>query len=354
MMSDKLQAVEDLIISKYYSNGFVSEDEIVDICIDNELELTEIDAVCERLLAKGIIIRDNDISLLNGDIVDRSHLDYDRLLDKISIEYTVMSNIINEIKGIKPPQTREWQTLIASAQNSNSYAKERIVQMYLRTVLHIAYNFATVYKCDIEEAFQNGVIGLLTAIEKFDLSSPDSFVWYFPLWCRQSMWRFGNIENTIYYFPAHYKEKLYPMISLIEKYRMSEEERIDYLSSYLDGEDLNSLESDKEDLSKMLISLMPAVEISEEILVENLMDCYLRDKGRLQVINELLETLDERERKIIILRYGMRDGISMTLEEVGTLFNVTRERIRQIETKALKKMRIRLNRLKIFSAYELS
>lgn len=353
MISDKLQSVEKVVIKKIESNGYVSEDEIVDVCIDNDLDLTEIDVVCGRLITRGIIIRDaNDVS--SGDnFVDRSQIDYDKLLDKVAYESPLMTNLINDIKNIKPPQPREWQTLITSAQYGNEFAIERIVLMYLRTVLNIAYNFSSSHNCDLEEAFQYGVMGLLKAIEKFDVTSADSFGWYFPMWCRQNMWRFCNIENTIYYFPAHYKEKLYQMIALIEEYRESDNETVEELLKFVNDEELLELVSNTNELNEMLLNLLPALELSEDIQAEKDIDKHIGEIYRHQVILDLLEILKDREREVINLRYGLNNGKIMTLEEVGAVYNLTRERIRQIEIKSLDKMRNHLHSMKIHSLHEI-
>ena len=90
---------------------------------------------------------------------------------------------------ILPPQSKEWQTIIGEAKNSNVYAKDSIVKMYFRTVMKQSYYYSKGNYCDFEEAFQNGVIGLMNVIEKYDVTSSELFPSYFLLWVRQNMQR---------------------------------------------------------------------------------------------------------------------------------------------------------------------
>lgn len=179
--SDKKQLVERILQTEYEKKGFLLEDDIIDICIEHDLDLVEIDNLCDKLLHQKMIVKDAETKKDVNDTVsyvDRSHLDYDVLLGKIKWEYPNCAAIIDEILDILPPQSKEWQTIITEAKNGNSYAKDRMVKMYLRTVMKQAYYNSKDNYCDFEEAFQNGVIGLINAIDKYDVTSPDLFPSY--------------------------------------------------------------------------------------------------------------------------------------------------------------------------------
>lgn len=179
--SDKKQFIEKLLQIEYEKKGFLLEDDIIDICIEHDLDLVEIDNLCDKLLHQKMIVKDAETKKDVNDTVsyvDRSHLDYDVLLGKIKWEYPNCAAIIDEILDILPPQSKEWQTIITEAKNGNSYAKDRMVKMYLRTVMKQAYYNSKDNYCDFEEAFQNGVIGLINAIDKYDVTSPDLFPSY--------------------------------------------------------------------------------------------------------------------------------------------------------------------------------
>lgn len=331
-MSDILQVTEKILLSTYESKGFLTEDEVLDICIDNDLDLIQIDAMCERLMSKKLIIRDEVTQMQEDDIVDRSQFDYEALYRTIHNEYPGCDVLLNEIQNIMPPQTREWNNLIGQAQNGNDFAKERLISMYLRTVLKQSYDFSKTNYCDFEEAFQYGVIGLITAIDKYDITSPDTFVSYFPLWVRQSMQRYCEIKGTMYRFPAHYKDKLYKITSELTAYL--EEDNIESALDCLPAEFVSSIENYEEESC----NVMPYIELSEEL--EDTIDyTLLVEYWEMQrVVDNILNILNERERGVIERRFGLNRYNEMTLEEVGSIFNVTRERIRQIEAKALKKL----------------
>ena len=112
-------------------------------------------------------------------------INYDDVFRKIEIEYPSCKYLIEQLKSILPPQHKEWRTLIKEAKSGNSFAYERLILMYLRTILKRAYDFSKTYYCDFEDCFQNAVIGFINAINKYDVTSPDSFVSYFQLWLVQ-------------------------------------------------------------------------------------------------------------------------------------------------------------------------
>lgn len=331
-MSDILLITEKILLSTYEYKGFLTEDEVIDICIDNDLDLFQIDAMCERLIDKKLIIREEIARTQDDDIVDRSQFDYEALYRIIHREYPKCDVLVNEIKNIMPPQTREWNNLIGQAQSGNEFAKERLVSMYLRTVLKQSYEFSKTYYCDFEEAFQYGVIGLITAIEKYDITSPDTFVSYFPLWVRQSMQRYCEIRGTMYRFPAHYKDKLYKITSELTAYL--EDDNVENAIVCLAPEFVSSNDVDEVECCHV----MPYIELYEGI--EDTTDYTLSVEylEMQRAVDNILNILNDRERGVIERRFGLNRYNEMTLEEVGSIFNVTRERIRQIEAKALKKL----------------
>lgn len=333
--SDKKQFIEKILQIEYEKKGFLLEDDIIDVCIEYDLDLVEIDSLCDKLLHQKMIVKDTETKKDNSNndsYVDRSHLDYDALLEKIKLEYPNCAVIIDEISDILPPQSKEWQTIIAEAKNGNAYAKERMVKMYLRTVMKQAYYYSKDNYCDFEEAFQNGVIGLMTAIEKYDITSPDLFPSYFPLWVRQYMQREGTIRGTILRYPAHYRDQLNIIVS--DACSIIEE---DYF------EDAVGLVSKKARLQSGLSDeeinkyILPYLEIPDELEAEDKIEEFMQSTMK-EIVADILDNLKDRERQVLELRYGFKDNQEHTLEEVGNIFHVTRERIRQIETKALRKI----------------
>jgi RNA polymerase primary sigma factor len=226
----------------------------------------------------------------------------------------------------------EWQTIISEAKSGNDYARDRLVLMYLRTVMKQAYYYSKDNYCDFEEAFQNGVIGLMTAIDKYDVTSPDLFSSYFPLWVRQYMQREGTIKGTIMRYPAHYRDQLNIIVS--DACSIIEEDNFeDAVGLVSKKARLQSGLSDEE-INKYIL---PYLEIPDELEAEDKIEEFMQSTMK-EIVADILDNLKDRERKVLELRYGFKDNQEHTLEEVGNIFHVTRERIRQIETKALRKI----------------
>lgn len=337
--SDKKRLVEDILQTKYEQKGFLSEDDIIDVCIEYDLDLVEIDNLCDKLLGKKMIVNDGVKQRDNDSFVDRSHLDYDKLLEKIRTEYPNCSALIDNILGILPPQSKEWQNLIGEAQNGNKYACDRMIKMYLRTVMKQAYYFSRDNYCDFEEAFQNGVIGLINAIRKYDLSSPDLFSAYFPLWVRQSMQRECYFKGTLMRYPTHYKDQLTIVVSMACNVMENDdiEEAIDIIGQ-------SAFEQAGITEGEVTGYILPYMELTDDMELaddsEDNIGKLLQESLRI-VIKDMLATLKGRERFVLEMRYGLVDDQERTLEEVGKIMNVTRERVRQIEAKALKKLKVR-------------
>lgn len=321
--SDKKQLVEKILQTEYEKKGFLLEDDIIDICIEHDLDLVEIDNLCDKLLNQKMIVKDTETK---RDINDsESYVE-------IKSEYPNCAAIIDEILSILPPQSKEWQTIISEAKSGNVYARDRLVLMYLRTVMKQAYYYSKDNYCDFEEAFQNGVIGLMTAIDKYDVTSPDLFSSYFPLWVRQYMQREGTIKGTIMRYPAHYRDQLNIIVSdacsIIEDDNfeeavglVSEKAR---LQSGLSDEEINKY-------------ILPYLEIPDELEAEDEIEEFMQSTMK-KIVADILENLKDRERQVLELRYGFKDNQEHTLEEVGNIFHVTRERVRQIEAKVLRKI----------------
>lgn len=334
-LSDKKQLVEKILQTKYEDKGFLLEDDIIDVCIEHDLDVVDIDNLCDKLLHQKMIVKDFDTKIDSDDknaYVDRSHLDYDALLRKIKYEYPNCAVIIDEILDILPPQSKEWQTIIVEAKKGNAYAKDRMVKMYLRTVMKQAYFYSKENYCDFEDAFQNGVIGLMNAIEKYDITSPDLFSSYFPLWVRQNMQRESIIKGTILRYPVHYRDQL--NIIVTKACRVIEDDNFEEAVGLVEEE--AKMQSGITD-DEINMYVLPYLEMPEDFEAEDTMSVVEQD-----IINNMaknaLDLLRERERLVIELRYGLSDNQERTLEEVGNILNVTRERVRQIESKALRKI----------------
>lgn len=348
-----------LLYSEYQANGYISENRVLDALIGQNLPLDEIDAVCETLLKMGVIIRDDTISD-EFVIYDRSQLDYELLYKEVIDIDDSLAPLIKQIREIVPPQYREWRTLIQSAQNGNAFARERIILMNMRVVVKIALWHYKKYGIPIADAIQDGGCGLIVALVKYDMGRQENFLQYASFWIRQYIMRKANPVNPLIHYPTHYMDRLLVVLEVVEKHSCPVCD--DFIACpYLVNGVMDKLSCASEEALEMLSHFTPLDSI-ERLLDEN--ECIFSDNGYFvaqmseeqfiaelrQSVIEILSLLDERCKKVLIYRFGLFANANHTLEEVGNLFGVTRERARQIEAKALKRLRksAKINCLKIF------
>ena len=240
----------------------------------------------------------------------------------------------------------EEYELARRIQNGDEAARNRLVECNLRLVVSIARRY-TCRTMQLMDLIQEGSIGLMKAAEKFDYTRGFRFSTYATWWIRQSVTRAIADNGRIIRIPVHLGESISRILrekrNLAQKLgrEPTENELAEYLHTDVDSirnmlqyhgdaisldapvgdEDDCTLESFAEDEN----AVSPSQHSGQEILHETM--------------DELLTELTDKEEKILRLRYGIDDGVPRTLEEVGDMYGVTRERIRQIESKAIRRMR---------------
>ena len=346
------QKLVELLFGIYKQKGFVSIDTVFKVLNNANTSLKAIDRICDKLLSMGAIIRDDPADFFDDEECeyDRGKVDYEQLYSDVLLTEPELKPLISFLRQIQPPQYREWKTLLPQAQAGNAFAKNRLCEMYLRSVLNISYSISRRYDLSIADTFQEGTIGLLTAIEKYNPLDHDAFQSYYPLWVRQCISRgipFSPNPNS--YFPVHIKDKLYGIYELIRNHycelcntekhcpnlvqsvvvtlECTPEFAVQYLDYFIS---IKSLEQISEEFPK---------EVSDNGALCICCDEQLDAKILSDLIRKEISTLKPREQRIVALRYGFEDGIIHTLEDVSTGYGLTRERIRQIEVKALRKLR---------------
>jgi RNA polymerase primary sigma factor len=272
-----------------------------------------------------------------------------KIADLLELE-RMREKLLNDLD--REPQDREWAAVAAMPLNQFRHrlflgrrAKDKMVQSNLRLVVSIAKKYMN-RGLSFQDLIQEGSLGLIRAAEKFDHEKGYKFSTYATWWIRQAITRAIADQSRTIRLPVH----LYETISRIKKTtkllsqemgrKPTEEEiatrmemTIEKLRFIAKSAQLPiSLETPigKEEDSRLGDFIeadgeMPEDQVSKSLLREDL--------------EGVLDTLSPRERDVLRLRYGLDDGRMKTLEEIGQIFNVTRERIRQIEAKALRKLR---------------
>ncbi len=303
-----------------------------------------------------VLDADDDAFTLDEEEEEEIDLDAIDFLDGIGTEDPVRM-YLKEI-GTVPLLTAEEELRLAKRKaEGDQTAKERLIEANLRLVVSIAKRY-TGRGMSFLDLVQEGNLGLIKGVEKFDYTKGYKLSTYATWWIRQSVTRALADQARTIRVPVHMVETINKMSKMQRKLtlELGYEPSVPELASALDiseekvmeimqiAREPASLETPigEEDDSNLGDFVADSNAVTPEGNVESVM---LREH-----IDTLLEDLKERERQVIVLRFGLEDGHPRTLEEVGKEFNVTRERIRQIEAKALRKLRnpVRSKRIRDF------
>ena len=270
-----------------------------------------------------------------------------------------MKMYLKEIEEYKMLTANEEIELAKEINDSIPDAKEKFINANYRLVVSIAKKYRK-ENVDMLDLIQAGNIGLIKAVEKYDYKKGFKFSTYATWWIKQSITRYiDDCENTIR-IPVH----LHQRINFIKRKKqelsneLQREPSLDELAEVCDMEpdkileilkrDKNVVSLDtpiKEDEDSSLVEFIPSDANLDDVVIHAVEQKNLREK-----IEELLTGLNDQEQKVLRMRFGLDDDDPKTLEEIGKVFGVTRERIRQIEAKAIRKLRhpSRLKQLKNF------
>jgi RNA polymerase sigma factor, sigma-70 family len=358
-MGEVQDMVKDLSLTEEQMESFL-------LLLENKgLEvIPTVDEDALKKLEKGVEKEDTEDELLalededfskeeDGEDIDLDAVD---LLEGIGTEDPVRM-YLKEIGTVPLLTAEEEYSLAMKKQEGDEYAKQRLIEANLRLVVSIAKRY-TGRGMSFLDLVQEGNLGLIKGVEKFDPEKGFKLSTYATWWIRQSVTRALADQARTIRVPVHMVETINKMSKMQRKLtlELGYEPSVKELAEHLDmteekvqeimqiAREPASLETPigEEDDSNLGDFVADANVLSPEGNVESVM---LREH-----IDSLLDDLKERERQVIVLRFGLEDGHPRTLEEVGREFNVTRERIRQIEAKALRKLRnpVRSKRIRDF------
>ena len=310
---------------------------------DIELDQEQIDKVYDYLESQGI------------DVVSNIELEEENPEDK-ELDLTIAENSINiddhvrmylkEIGKVALLSGDEEIELAKRIENGDEEAKRRLAEANLRLVVSIAKKYVGRGMLFLD-LIQEGNLGLLKAVEKFDYRKGYKFSTYATWWIRQAITRAIADQARTIRIPVHMVETINKLIRVSRQLlqELGREPTDDELAAEMQMPVEKVRETRK--IAQEPVSLeTPIGEEEDSHLGDFIPDDDIpapADAASFSLLkeqlNEVLNTLNERERDVLRLRFGLVDGKARTLEEVGSQFNVTRERIRQIEAKALRKLR---------------
>ena len=371
--------------------GFLVFDDIYDVADKWALSIRDVDYLSNSIATREILVYDevpvtNAAGSSEDDYDDYAQRDYEAVFNRVIELDPDLENFINIVRVIVPPQAREMDQLKYQVQEGNIYARERVIQMHLRFAVRIALQRAETYDCEIADTLQEACIGLITAVDRYNPDSSGPFGSYASLWILQNIGRAQANQRPTVYYPVHKKEGYFTMYPILKEngYLDSDiwtnpEVRMliqDRLGCGIDqAEDVIKQSMPIESLDDIYEMFLKNIEVDEiqgdvfENIIENEIpqdvfqninsDAFywnddvceeIEQRALKKILENLMGELSGREQEVLKARYGFEDGVEKTLEEVGQTFGVTRERIRQIEAKALRKLShpTRTRELKVF------
>jgi RNA polymerase primary sigma factor len=360
--------------------GYLTFDDIMDCSDEYSLSIQDYNWLSSTITTRGVLVYNENPPLEaefdKDEHDDYAQSDYDLVYDRIIELSPSLEPFVSYVRTVIPPQKGEVNRLKYQIIEGNTYARDRLIEMYLRLALRIALQRADAYDMDIEDSVAYACIGLIIAVDKYDPDYSGPFATYASLWIFQNISRRQSTQRPLIYYPVHKREDYFTMYPILKNYgcidcynfprcdeavqivcrridcsekdakviieQMVPDERIDELiEQYLDEIDEYTPMMDTA-IDTVLRNLSADAVVSREDAFISVQNNMLRE-----LLNDVFDIITPREEKIIRLRYGMDGDEPQTLEEIGSVFNLTRERIRQIEAKAFRKLRhtSRLKRL---------
>lgn len=361
----RMSAFDELLF-RGRQRGFVTEDEIIHILPDIEQDLESLEKLYEKFETGGVkVVSSEDMLKLETDKIGEEFTGKTGRKKKPAKEKSLLGPSANEEEegdssdlvqmylkeiGRVPLLSAEEEIKFAKQiEKGDLSAKQKLTEANLRLVVSIAKKYVgRSHNLSLLDLVQEGNIGLFRAVEKFDFRKGFKFSTYATWWIRQAITRALADQSRTIRIPVH-------MVETINKYAQITRRLVQELGREPLPEEIAAemgIEVEKvrhiQKISQETVSLETSVGDSDD---ESVLGDFIEDTETIMPhqsaarkllkshIGDVLDELSPREQKILKIRFGLEDGVVHTLEEVGQEFGVTRERIRQIEAKALEKIR---------------
>ncbi|MDX9913965.1 MAG: RNA polymerase sigma factor RpoD [Candidatus Moranbacteria bacterium] len=352
---EKINNVIDDLVFRGKQRGFITEDEIIHTFPDMEKNIDELEELYSkletggvRIMSSGEVIK-NETDKIAQDFVKEKNKKK-KVVEESEPNYNdSVQMYLREIGKVPLLKSDDEVRLAKLIEKGEISAKQKLTEANLRLVVSIAKKYVgRSNNLSLLDLIQEGNIGLFKAVEKFDYHKGYKFSTYATWWIRQAITRALADQSRTIRIPVH-------MVETINKYTQIVRQLVQELGREPLAEEIAAemeMEVDKirhiQKISQETVSLETSIGDSDDDSVlgdfiedtETIMPDQTASRTLLKNhVTEILEELSPREQRILKIRFGLDDGVTHTLEEVGQEFGVTRERIRQIEAKALDKIR---------------
>lgn len=272
----------------------------------------------------------------------------------------VLANYIREISDYRSLSVAEEKELAKKAKDGDEKAKQELVRANLKLVVTIAKKAIHMSKLPVIDLIQEGNVGLMVAVEKFNYKLGYRFSTYASWWIKQAMFKAISEQSHCMKIPVYIQETLskYSKIKremefenngqvssedVAKKMNISQDKIEQFLNAYTKT---ISIESGLENSNGKEMNVADIIEDEKASATQE-----VEFKDLQSDILNVISTLKEREQEVVKMRYGLEDNVKMTLEEIGNIYGVTKECIRQTELRALKKMRFSVLGQEVLAGY---
>ena len=354
---EDMQAALQAMIAQGKKDGMIRLSDLNALLEKMQLDADKIEKIYDQFDAMGIQIvtaeleLDTEELLDAGDDIDLMGLEEEDLVDPVDLaaEYSLDDPVrmyLKEIGQVKLLTAEEEVELAKRVAEGDQYAKNKLTEANLRLVVSIAKKYSG-RGLHILDLIQEGNTGLIRAVDKFDWTKGNKFSTYATWWIRQAITRAIADQARTIRVPVHMVEVINKATRCNRKLvqELGREPTVEEIAAELGLPVEKIIEANR--TAADTLSLDTPVGDEEDTSIGSFVEDE-RTPGPAdatsnamlaEALKEILDTLTEREADVLRMRFGMYDGRTHTLEEVGQIFGVTRERIRQIENKAIRKLR---------------